>query len=323
MDDPTCVGEARRFVSNLAAQLDFEETRKGRLGIIVNELGNNLVRYAPHGKILARHFDDHGCRGIDILSLDKGPGLDVGLVMRDGYSSGSTPGEGLGAVQRLSHDFDILSTPSTGTAVFSRVYANEAAEQKELAFEVGAVNVPIHSEAVSGDDWAYRQVDDQFDMVMIDGLGHGPAANKASSEGVEAFEMSLPTTPDVMLQLIHNRLRSTRGGAAFVVRVKSDIVDYTGAGNIRAIIMSPEKTSNLLSQNGTAGVQIRTARLTTQTWNGSGYLILHSDGITGSWDLAAYPGIFRSHPALVAGIIYRDFCRGTDDATVAVMRKLK
>jgi hypothetical protein len=49
-------------------------------------------------------------------------------------------------------------------------------------------------------------------------------------------------------------------------------------------------------------------------------LIMHTDGIGSSWSLADYPGLVRAHPALVAGVLYRDFARGRDDATVVVAR---
>ena len=57
MEDPSNVGEARRFALNLCAELDFDETRKGRVGIIVNELGNNLIRYAQKGELILRGLD--------------------------------------------------------------------------------------------------------------------------------------------------------------------------------------------------------------------------------------------------------------------------
>jgi hypothetical protein len=45
---------------------------------------------------------------------------------------------------------------------------------------------------------------------------------------------------------------------------------------------------------------------------------MHSDGVSARWALAAYPGLFGRHPAVVAGVLYRDFSRKRDDATVLV-----
>jgi hypothetical protein len=48
---------------------------------------------------------------------------------------------------------------------------------------------------------------------------------------------------------------------------------------------------------------------------------MHSDGIATHWDLGSYPGLARRHPALVAGVLYRDHARRRDDATVVVVRR--
>ena len=46
---------------------------------------------------------------------------DVNRCLGDGYSTGGTAGTGLGAVRRMSVEFDIHSVPGEGTVVMSRV----------------------------------------------------------------------------------------------------------------------------------------------------------------------------------------------------------
>jgi hypothetical protein len=50
-------------------------------------------------------------------------------------------------------------------------------------------------------------------------------------------------------------------------------------------------------------------------------LVLHSDGIATQWDLARYPGLPSRDPSLIAGVLYRDFKRDRDDATVIVIKE--
>jgi hypothetical protein len=50
-------------------------------------------------------------------------------------------------------------------------------------------------------------------------------------------------------------------------------------------------------------------------------LVLHSDGLGTRWNLNAYPGLSAHHPSLIAGVLYRDFKRGTDDVTVLVAKE--
>ncbi|MCX2689329.1 ATP-binding protein, partial [Pseudomonas sp. DCB_AW] len=37
------------------------------------------------------------------------------------------------------------------------------------------------------------------------------------------------------------------------------------------------------------------------------------------WNLQAYPGLVLRHPAVIAAVLHRDFCRGRDDVTVLVL----
>jgi hypothetical protein len=48
--------------------------------------------------------------------------------------------------------------------------------------------------------------------------------------------------------------------------------------------------------------------------------VLHSDGLGTSWTFEKYPGLVACDPALIAGVLYRDFCRRRDDVTVLAFR---
>ena len=123
-----------------------------------------------------------------------------------------------------------------------------------------------------------------------------------------------------LLVLIDSALRGTRGAAVFLVSVTHGSLKFAGAGNIRAVIQTPEHQKTLITQNGIAGVRMGRVSPIEQTWDGQGYLILHSDGLTTKWDLTVYPGLLQRHPAVLAAVLYRDFSRGTDDSTVVVIR---
>ena len=57
-------------------------------------------------------------RGIRLTFEDNGPGIpNIELAMKDGYTTGSGLGLGLGGAKRLSNDFQISSTPGQGTRV--------------------------------------------------------------------------------------------------------------------------------------------------------------------------------------------------------------
>src|SRR5689334_24785667 len=119
--DPTDVAAARRRIVGLAAQLGYGETEAGRVAIVATELAQNLLRHGGGGEMLAGP-DATDPAALEVLALDKGPGMaDVAACMRDGFSTGGTPGNGLGAVQRLTRQLLIHSRPGAGTAVLVRL----------------------------------------------------------------------------------------------------------------------------------------------------------------------------------------------------------
>jgi hypothetical protein len=86
------------------------------------------------------------------------------------------------------------------------------------------------------------------------------------------------------------------------------------------VVVSAAGARHLVSHNGTAGHELRRLQEFTVPWFADAMLLLHSDGIATHWRLDDYPGLATHSPALVAGVLYRDFNRGRDDATVAVVR---
>src|ERR1700761_1835726 len=109
--DPTDVANARRRIGGLTARLGYDATAAGRVAIVVSELAQNLLRHAGGGEILAR-ADPELAAGVEILALDRGPGMaDGASCLRGGYSTGGTSGNGLGAIQRLAHQMLFHSRP--------------------------------------------------------------------------------------------------------------------------------------------------------------------------------------------------------------------
>ena len=78
--------------------------------IIATEIATNILRHAGSGCVLVQILDDGVRPELEILGIDRGPGMnDVDQCMRDGYSTAGTAGQGLGAVSRLSTTFDLHS----------------------------------------------------------------------------------------------------------------------------------------------------------------------------------------------------------------------
>jgi hypothetical protein len=76
----------------------------------------------------------------------------------------------------------------------------------------------------------------------------------------------------------------------------------------------------LVSRNGIVGHTMRDAQEFESNWPRDAMLVLHSDGIGTRWDLSAYPGLVLQPAVMIASVLYRDFCRRRDDATVVVIK---
>src|SRR4051812_3936962 len=115
--DVSQVGEARRTAARLAGVAGLNETDAGRVAIVATELATNLVRPArgvrgTGGEILIAAHRRPGEDAVELLAIDAGPGIaDLGRCLQDGFSTGGTAGNGLGAIRRLSDRFDVFSAP--------------------------------------------------------------------------------------------------------------------------------------------------------------------------------------------------------------------
>jgi hypothetical protein len=105
------------------------------------------------------------------------------------------------------------------------------------------------------------------------------------------------------------------------MRFDDSSLTFSGIGNIAGTLLSGGQSKKTVSMAGTLGHAMRTAREFSYSAGPGSVLIMHSDGLLTSWSLDGYPGLLTRHPALIAGVMYRDFKRGRDDATVLVARR--
>ncbi|MFY0526588.1 ATP-binding SpoIIE family protein phosphatase [Archangium gephyra] len=315
-------GHARRMAASLAARLGFKEEAQGKVALVVSEAAKNLVAHARDGLILLRALHAGPHVGVEMLALDKGPGMaDVDRCLRDGFSTGGTSGVGLGAMRRMSDLFDIHSLPGVGTAVVVQVWADKPPPASQMT--VGAVCVPMTGEEVCGDSWAVDHKADRCIFLVADGLGHGPEAARASRAAVVSFLEQGSNGLVELLRGAHQELRSTRGAAVSFASVEGAQLHYAGVGNISGAVVSPAgAVQRLVSMNGTLGHQAPRMQQFSYPWSAGDTLVMCSDGLATQWRLDPYPGLLARHPSLVAGVLYRDFVRGRDDATVLVAREV-
>jgi anti-sigma regulatory factor (Ser/Thr protein kinase) len=322
VSDASHAGEARRQAAVYSEQLNFEERPRGALAIVVTEIVTNLVKHVGSGTLLLETFGTNGHKGVRVMALDKGSGIkDLAAALRDGHSTAGTAGNGLGAIKRLSDVFDIYTVPGAGTAVLAEVWSSKKSS-KHTSLDVGVVSVPIKGEQVCGDGWGAKETANSILLMVVDGLGHGILAAEAAREAEKIFADSRSDSPTPILQNSHDSLRKTRGAAMAVasLNLERGVMAFAGVGNIAASIVAPGASRGMASHNGTVGHYLQRIQEFSFPWNSQSVLIMASDGLNTRWDLQPYPGIWSKHPAIIAGLLYRDFSRERDDVTVLVAK---
>ena len=317
------IGSARRAGNDLSRRLGFDETRSGQLAIVITEAATNIVKHALEGEILLRALDDNGRKGVEIIAIDRGPGMgNVALRMEDGNSTVGTYGVGLGAIRRLAQEFDIYSLEGQGTVLMMVVWS-DAVSLKGGQWQMGAVCLPLPGEDLCGDAWDIGVSAHGITMFAADGLGHGPDAALASDAAVALAPLHPGLAPAALMALAHQALRGTRGAALAIAVIDQDKqqLGFAGVGNIAGCIFADGARRHLMSHNGIVGSNLRKVQEFVHPFPDGAMLIMHSDGIATRWDLDTYPGLVFRHPSLIAAILYRDFVRQRDDAMVVVLRQ--
>ncbi|MFD7713482.1 SpoIIE family protein phosphatase [Streptomyces sp. NPDC059785] len=339
--DSTRVRDVRVAAESAASHAGLGRDRTAVAALVATELATNLLKHAGGGRILidtvdggpARPDGERG-RTVQIVAIDHGPGMsDLPAALRDGYSTASSLGAGLGTCRRVADDFDVQTAPGRGTVALARVHAvpptrsrRGKGEDDGVPVRAGGINIPLAAAEYSGDAWACVRDGDLVTLLLADGLGHGEPAAEASGAALEELRRSARLPPAELLGQLHTALRPTRGAAVAVAQLDlaAGQLDFAGIGNIGARLRTGDTWRALLSHPGIVGAH-RPARLPRcrVPWTGDSLLIMHSDGLPSRWTPPPAVPLTTLDPAVTAAVIVRDSSSPArpvrDDTTVAVL----
>jgi serine/threonine-protein kinase RsbT len=108
----------RQAVRTWTTELGFSLVDQTKMITAASELARNSLEYGGGGLVIFESLQEGNKRGLRLSFEDHGPGIpDIGLAMKDGYTSGKGMGLGLGGAKRLVNEFEIQSTVGEGTKV--------------------------------------------------------------------------------------------------------------------------------------------------------------------------------------------------------------
>jgi serine/threonine-protein kinase RsbT len=109
---------ARQKVRQWSIELHLTLVDQTKLVTAASELARNTLDHGKGGSMTIEQLGVGGRVGLRLTFEDQGPGIpDIEMALKDGFTTGSGMGLGLGGSKRLVNEFSIESAPGKGTRV--------------------------------------------------------------------------------------------------------------------------------------------------------------------------------------------------------------
>lgn len=172
--------------------------------------------------------------------------------------------------------------------------------------------------SVNGDAHLVKEWEGQTLLAVMDGLGHGEEASAASKRAREYVAENFADDVDQIVEDLHVHLHGTRGAVVGLLKIDGAKrrITYCGIGNTEVRI-DGEPPMNPCSLDGVLGMSLRKAAKFEYRYGLLRAVVLHSDGISGRFDLSNYSSI-RKNPQEAAEQILAEWGNKHDDATIII-----
>ncbi len=320
------VAEARRAGKTTAATLGFLPEACEEIALVVTELANNLITHAAGGTLTLTPLAGDGGVGLEIESVDDGPGIaNVEQALGDRFSTAGGLGTGLGAVNRLMDELDVASKPGAGTRIVCRKWLRDrGAGSRPCPLAVGVATRARQMGPANGDAFVVKHWAEDLLVGVIDGLGHGPAAQRAARAAQEYVESHFDRPLDQIFRGAGAACLATRGVVMALARFDwgRSRLSFASVGNIEARVFPFSRAFAFPVRRGVVGLNAPAALVSEHPWPPGHVLVLHSDGLTTHWVWEDFPGLTDLGAPAMAQELLRALAKEDDDATVVVVKEV-
>ncbi len=315
----------RRIAKEMAHDIGFDEREREEISLVVSELASNIVKHAQRGSVTLTPVCNKQREGLMIEAEDDGEGFNEYVAMQDGVSTSGTLGMGLGAVNRLMDEFDIVAREDcAGTRIVCKRWLHDNSNHgQQCPFEFGVFSRPKPNEMANGDSFIIKHIRGATLVGVIDGVGHGELASHAANAARQYVDRHCELPLLDIFRGVDRACSATRGVvmALAVFDWTQNTFRFASVGNIEVKVFNDNREkSKFIVRRGIIGKHAPQPMITENKWHSGDMLALHSDGISSHWhwhDFAHY----ASHPAQVmAEQIYNATQKDHDDATIVIVK---
>lgn len=108
----------RQAVRQMAVEIGLSLVDQTKIVTAASELARNTLDYGEGGTVKLEMLQEGRKRGLRLTFEDRGPGIpNIEMALKDGFTTGSGLGMGLGGAKRLANEFEIQSAVGEGTRI--------------------------------------------------------------------------------------------------------------------------------------------------------------------------------------------------------------
>lgn len=340
------LANAHDAATELAVRCGFGEIATERLGRAAVAAATGMLDHAGGGVLHLRPLQEEvtgaAAPQVEILAVDRprsrdaadapdapdAPNAPDGSHGTDGRHAGARAGGRLAALYELVTALDRYDSPAGSVIRMTLSPADRPGPVSLPAVSVGVVWAPADGDVSPGglNIHSARGL-----STVVLGLGRGAEAARrvaalqgfgAQMQQIDRVRATLPGGGDMALaaaqieaQAGHVRVAGAGRFCACVVEPGTDVADGAATVAVQPLLRPREALVD-------GGAMVRGPLAQAQAgWPPHALLVLHDDGLSWPWALEGYPGLLACHPAIVAAVLHRDYCRQAGQGCVLVCRR--
>lgn len=322
------LAKAHDAATELAVRCGFGEIATERLGRAAVAAATGMLDHAGGGVLHLRPLQEEvtgaAAPQVEILAVDR-PGPPNAPGADDGRHAGARARGRLAALYELVTALDRYDSPAGSVIRMTVSPADRPGPVLLPAVAVGVVWAPADGDAAPGglNIHSARGL-----STVVLGLGRGAEAARrvaalqgfgAQMQQIDRVRATLPGGGDMALAAAQIEAQTGHVRVAGAGRFCACVVEG-GTGGLATIAVRPLLRQREALVDGGATVRGPLAQAQAG-WPPHALLILHDDGLSWPWTLEAYPGLLACHPAIVAAVLHRDYCRQPGHGCVLVCRR--